>query len=289
VRAGVTLQGHPSDLSMDTPDPSVSLICRVSGASQMCRGASRGVRISMGLRHLIIAVVVGVLVCPPPALAGGIVGSAGPSERAMVRGVSLQQGTNIFSGDVVEVGPGGEGVVTFGHNAMARFAELSAVRASKDARTIDLELLRGRMVFRTTPEQPVVGTFADALVRSENAQEGVAIVAFRNPSLVVVTAERGALAVTAGRERRTVTVPQGQSVEVALSDAPANAGNTPPAQTPDNDKSKKKGGGGMWWTTGVVLGGGAALGIGLALSSNQPSLTCAQKGALVSPYAFPCQ
>jgi hypothetical protein len=241
----------------------------------------------MGLRHLIISVVVGVLACPPPVLGAEIVGSAGPSEGAMVRGASLQQGTNIFSGDVVEVGPGGEGVVTFGHNAMARFAESSAVRASRDANVIDLELLRGRMLYRTTPQQPVVGTFADALVRSENGQEAVAIVAYRKPSLVVVTAERGALSVTAGLDKRTVTVPQGQSVEVALSDAPANAGNTPPPQPQNNQNSKKKGGA-MWWTTGVVLAGGAALGIGLALSSNQPSLTCAQKGALVSPYAFPC-
>ncbi len=241
----------------------------------------------MGLRHLITAVVVGVLAGPPPVLAGGVVGSAGPSEGAIVRGAALQQGTNVFSGDVVEVGPGGEGVVTFGHNAMARFAERSAVRASRDANSIGLELLRGRMVYRTTPEQPVVGTFADALVRSEKGQEAVAIVAFRNPSLVVITAERGSLAVTAGRENRTVMVPQGQSVEVALSDTPANAGNTPPPQPQNNQNSKKKPGA-MWWTTGVVLGGGAALGAGLALSSSQTSLTCAQRGALVSPYAFPC-
>jgi len=242
----------------------------------------------MGLRPLIVAVVVGVLVCPPPALAGGIVGSAGPSERAMVRGVSLQQGANIFSGDVVEVGPGGEGVVTFGHNAMARFAELTAVRASRDANTIGLELLRGRMIFRTTPEQPVAGSFADALVQPENGQEAVAIVAFRTPSLVVITAERGALTVTAGTAKRSVTVPQGQTVEVSLSDTPASAGNTPPAQPPDKPPSKKKDGSAMLWTTGVVLGGGAALAAGLAASSTQTQLTCPQKGALVSPYAFPC-
>src|SRR5271170_4625651 len=193
----------------------------------------------MGFRHLIVAVVVGVLVCPPAVLAGGIVGSAGPSESAVVRGSSLQQGTNIFSGDVVEVGPGGEGVVTFGHNAMARFAELSAVRASRDANTIGLELIRGRMVYRTTPEQPVVGIFADALVRSETGAEAVAIVAFRSPSLVVITAERGALAVTAGRDKRTVTVSQGQTVEVSLSDAPANAADTPPPLPQNNPNSKK--------------------------------------------------
>lgn len=241
----------------------------------------------MGLRQLIIATVAAALVFPAPVQAGAIVGAAGPSEGAVVRGIPLQQGTNVFSGDVVEVGPGGEGVVTFGHNAMARFAELSAVRAHREASVIGLELLRGRMAYRTTPEQAVVGLFADAQVRSENGQEAVAIVAFRNPALVAITAERGTLAVTAGRERR-VSVPQGQTVEVALSNTPPS-GDNPPAQQPESQGSSKKPGGAMWWTTGVILGGGAALGTALALRGNQTQLTCPQKGALVSPYSFPCQ
>jgi ferric-dicitrate binding protein FerR (iron transport regulator) len=229
-----------------------------------------------------------------PVVAAGVVGSAGPSQGALVRGASLQQGTNIFNGDIVEVGAGGEGVITFGHNAIGRFAELTSVRATRESNRVGLELLRGRMVFRTTPQQPVVGTFADALVQPENGPEGgVAIVAYRNPTLVVVTAERGALAVTAGHERRTVTVPQGQSVEVSLSDAPANAGNTAPPQTPDNPNSNKKKGAGFWWTTGVVLGGGAALATGLALSASQPGFTstsvCTPTGGTpVSVSTFPC-
>ncbi len=242
----------------------------------------------MTLRHFIIALLGGALVCPPPMLAGGVVGSAGPSEKALVRGAPLVQGTNIFSGDVVEVGPGGEGVVTFGHNAMARFTAETAVRASRDANTIGLELLRGRMIYRTTAEQPVVGTFVDAVVRSENGQEAVAVVAFRNANLVTVTAERGTLEVTAGRNHRTVSVLQGQTVEVAVVDDTAkSAGNTAPDQPQDQNNSKKKPSGAMW-TTGVVLGGAAAIGTGLALSNGQTQLTCQQKGALVSPYAFPC-
>jgi len=243
----------------------------------------------MKLRHIVIGFLAGLLACPPPVLAGGVVGSAGPSEKAIVRGAPLVQGTNIFSGDVVEVGPGGEGVVTFGHNAMARFAAESAVRASRDENTISLELLRGRMTYRTTAEQPVVGTFVDALIRSENGQDAVAIVAFRGPNLVVVTAERGALDVTAGRNHRTVTVPQGETVEVALVEdsAAANGGNASAAQPQDQKTSKRKPGGGMW-TTGVVLAGAAAIGAGVALSHSQTQLTCQQKGALVSPYAFPC-
>jgi hypothetical protein len=220
------------------------------------------------------------------ATAGGIVGTAGPSEGAIVRGATLQQGANVFSGDVVEVGPAGEGVVSFGHNAMARFSEQTAVRASKDANSIGLELMRGRMVYRTTPEQAVVGRFADAQVRSENGQDAVAIVGFRSPLLVAVTADRGTLAVTAGTERRTVSVPQGQTVEVALSDTPPSGTNSPSQQPGEGEKKKPSGA--MLWTTGVVLGGGAVLGVSLWLSKNETQLTCAQKGALVSPYAFPC-
>ncbi|HUJ39604.1 MAG TPA: hypothetical protein VLW54_03580 [Candidatus Acidoferrales bacterium] len=243
----------------------------------------------MTYRHLIIALLAGVLACPPPVLAGGVVGAAGPSEKAIVRGSPLQQGTNIFSGDVVEVGPGGEGVVTFGHNAMARFGADTAVRASRDANTIGLELLRGRMTYRTTSDQPVVGTFADASVRSESGQEAVAIVAFRNPKLVLVTAERGALAVTAGRTHRTVTVPQGQTVEVSLSDDNDPNGGTPPNGQQQGQNTTKPRPSGAMWATGVAMGAGAAVAAGLALSNNQHHLTCPQKAALVSPYVFPCQ
>ena len=239
----------------------------------------------MSLRHLIVALLAGVLTFSPPVFAGGaVVGSAGPSEKAIVRGTPLQQGTNIFSGDVIEVGAGGEGIVTFGHNAMARFAAESVVRASRDTTTIGLELLRGRMTYRSTPEQPVVASFVDALVRADGGKEAVAIVAFRNPTLIVITAERGALTVTAGRGHRTVAVPQGQTVEVALVDD--TAASTPPPQTPDATTKKKPSG--AAWTTGVVLAAGAAIGGGLALSHDQTQLTCPQKGALVSPYAFPC-
>lgn len=246
----------------------------------------------MGYRQLIVAVVAGALMLPAPAqTAEAIVGAAGPSQGAVVRGAALQQGTNIFSGDVVEVGPGGEGVLTFGHNAMARFSEETAVRAFKDANTVGLELLRGRMTYRTTPEQAVVGRFADALVRSENGQEAVAIVGFKSPALVAVTAERGTLEVTAGTTRRTVSVPQGQTVEVALSSTPPGgtppSGESLPASQQPEDREKKKRAGALW-TTEVILGGGAVVGTALALARTQTQLTCPQKAALVSPYQFPC-
>jgi len=211
-----------------------------------------------------------------------VVGSAGPSTSASVHGVALQQGSNIFSGDVVEVGPGGEGVVTFGHNAMARVSEQSAVQATRGTRnSVGLNLLRGRMVFRTTPEQPVSGSFADAQVISQNGQEAVAIVSYRNPQLVSVTSERGTLSLTAGTERRTVSVPEGQTVEVTLSGAPPSGANPSAQQATGavaNASSKA-----ALVSAGVAAAAGAAIGPVVAAER-----TCTQKGAPVSPSTFPC-
>ena len=60
---------------------------------------------------------------PDPEWAAAIVGAAGPSSNSSVRGAALDQGTNVYSGDTLDVGPEGDGIVTFGHNALARFSQ----------------------------------------------------------------------------------------------------------------------------------------------------------------------
>jgi hypothetical protein len=237
----------------------------------------------MILRSFLAGIVVAALLFPGPGWAAAIVGSAGPSTAATVRGVGLRQGSNVFSGDVLEVGPGGSGVLTFGHNAMVRFGEETAAQLSREPGTVALQLLRGRMVFRSTPGQLVEGRVGDAVVRPEKAQEVIASLAYRNPKLVVVAAQRGTLLVATAHDGRTVTVPQGEMVEVALDDTvppkpPTAAGNAPPPPPPSNGPSGKK------WGTWVVLGGGAVLITGLVLAE-QDETFCPPN---VSPSTFPC-
>lgn len=236
----------------------------------------------MILRTSLAAIIVAALLFPGPGWAAAIVGSAGPSTAATVRGVSLQQGSNIFSGDTLEVGPGGSSVLTFGHNAMVRFGEETSAQLSREPNTIALELHRGRMVFRSTPGQFVEGRVGDAVVRPEKAQEVIASLAFRNPKLVVVASQRGTLLVATAHDGRSVTVPQGEMVEVALDDTvppkpPAAAGAAPPPP-PSNGSSGKK------WGTWVVLGGGAVLITGLVLAEQNETF-CPPN---VSPSTFPC-
>ena len=236
----------------------------------------------MIVRASLAGIVVAALLFPGPGWAAAIVGSAGPSTAATVRGVGLRQGSNVFSGDVLEIGPGGSGVLTFGHNAMVRFGEETSAQLSREPSAVALELLRGRMVFRSTPTQLVEGRVGDAVIRPDKSHEVIASMAFRNPKLVVVGAQHGSLLVATAHDGRSVNVPEGQMVEVALDDTapakpPTAAGGTPPPPQQDDHRGKR-------WGAWVVLGGGAVLVTGLVLSE-QNETSCP---ANVSPSTFPC-
>jgi len=236
----------------------------------------------MFVRSFLVAIIVPALLFPSPSWAAAIVGSAGPSTAATIRGASLEQGSNVFSGDVLEVGPGGSGVLTFGHNAMVRFGEETTAELTREPAGVALELLRGRMVFRSTPGQWVVGRVGDAAVRPEKTQEVIASMAYRNPKRVVIASQRGTLLVATAHDGKSVTVPPGEMVELALDDTapvkPPTAGAAPPPQVQDDDHRGRKWG--MW----VVLGGGAVLATGLALAEQNES-SCLKN---VSPATFPC-
>jgi hypothetical protein len=236
----------------------------------------------MLIRQLLIAVVTGALLCPAAfPTAPQVVGVAGPSKGATVAGAGLQQGTNVANGDIVEVGEGGEGVVTLGHNAMARFGEKSAVRVYGCDRTKTLELLRGRMTYRTTSEQPVEGRIGDAIIRSADGQDAVGIVTLQTPTTATITAEKGTLTVNTADGKSAVVRP-GETAQVALSLSTQARRPTPLCGIVLADVNPGA------WTTAVIIGGTTVLGVGIALSSNEKKPTCPQKQALVSPFVFPC-
>ncbi len=237
----------------------------------------------MVFRQLLAAIVVGVLLCPAafPA-APQVVGTAGPSQASTVRGAGLQQGTNVLSGDTVDVGQGGEGVLTFGHNAMARIGEQSSVRTFRYDRTVTLQLFHGRMTYRTTSQQPVEGRLGDAIIRSADGQDAVGIVALQTPTAGTITAEKGTLAVNTAHDGKSAVLRTGETAQVALTLATQA---TPPTPIRGIVPAAVNSGA---WTTAVIIGGITVLGVGIALSNNEKKPTCPQKQALVSPYVFPC-
>lgn len=201
-----------------------------------------------------------------------------------MRGSGLAQGTNIFNGDIVEVGQNGESVLMLGHNSTVRVPGESAVRFFRCGDNSTVQLLRGQLILRTTPEQAVQIQIGDAMVRPFAGPDVIGVVSLPTPATAKIAAQKGSLTVTTAHDNRSLLVHEGEATEASLSPAQTAAPNPPicgvAAAVPSQAAT----------TAWVMLGLGAAgLAAGLAASSQQPTLTCNQRGALVSPYQFPCQ
>jgi ferric-dicitrate binding protein FerR (iron transport regulator) len=234
-------------------------------------------------RPLLAAFLSAMLIAAPAFSAAQVAAVAGPSKTATVRGSGVTQGTNVFNGDIVDVGQDGESVLMLGNNSTARVPSDSSVRIFKCRDRSTVQLLRGQVILRTTPEQKVEVQMGDAMIRPFSGPEVIGVVTLPTPTTGSIAAQKGSLSVTTAHDNRSLLVHEGETTTVQLSPA-QNATPNPPicgvaAAVPAHAAT----------TAWVMLGVGATvLGVSLGLSSHQTSLTCAQKGALVSPYQFPC-
>jgi hypothetical protein len=246
------------------------------------------------LRGLLAALLSGLLVVPSSLSAVRSAAVVGPSKDATSQGAQLIPGANIFSGDTVNVAQGGDAVLLLGHNATAHLIGDGSVRVfGCEARTV-LQVLGGRVVFRSTPKQPVEVEVGDATALPAAGQEVVGLVAFSSKDTINVGAQKGSLTLAAAHQGRRQVVSEGQVYEARLVAAASGAVQPPlpcsddPPQAPPGQSPppKRRNRDPIVW---VMIGSAStALAVGLLLRGNQTQLSCAQKGALVSPYTFPC-
>lgn len=238
----------------------------------------------MNYRQLLAGFVSTTLAALPSLCAPQTVAVAGPSKSTAVRGNEVTQGTNIMSGDIVEVAQNGDTILLMGHNASVRVPSDSAVRIFKCGDRSVVQLLRGQVTFRATPQQAVEIQLGDALIQPAARQQVIGNVSLATPTTANLTAQQGSFTVSTAHEGRSLVVNQGETRQATLSSAGNVANPNPPiCGVPAAVVASPAT---MAW---VFLGLGAAgLATGLTLSGTQPRPTCPQKGALVSPYAFPC-
>ncbi len=234
----------------------------------------------MFTRQLLTSLLVALLaVSPCWASPGVVVGTAGPSQAASVRGAGLLPGTTLFSGDIVTVGSKGGAAISFGQGSMARLSEETTLRVTKGNASITVELGRGRVSFRSSEQLPVEAHLADAIVRPANGLLAVGRLAIRSVSSAVVTAEKGMLLVTTAHEAKGVTLREGESVEMRLEETQgggdARAAGVSPPWT------------GKRFTVVAITIISAALIAGIVISAEENSLSNQQKQNLVSPFQFP--
>ena len=234
-------------------------------------------------RRQVVAALVSTLLAALPALSSPQVAAvAGPSKSTVARGNDVTQGMNIMNADTVEVSQSGETVLLIGHNAFVRVPSNSAVRIFKCGDKSVVQLLRGQLTFRSTPRQAVHVQLGDAMIQPTANQQVIGTVGLTSPTTAAMMAQQGSFTVSTAHDGKSAVVNQGETRQATLSSAADVANPNPPicgvpaavALSPATV---------AWVTIGL---GVAGLATGLALSQTQPTV-CPQKGAMVSPFAFP--
>jgi ferric-dicitrate binding protein FerR (iron transport regulator) len=202
----------------------------------------------------------------------GIVGIATTGHGATLRQAELQAGATVFNGDLVAVKKGGRALVSLGGGSQVRFSEESAARLARTGNKVEVEFRQGRIGVRTSAASPVEILLADAVIRAGGNGTAVAVVARLSSSRVVVAAEEGSVTLTTARNKKSVELRKGESVEVTLAD--------PSPQTRGQAGSSSISGGKV-----ALIGGILVVGITLLMLANRnDGLTDQEKVDLVSPF-----
>lgn len=240
-----------------------------------------------GLAALLIALLAIPATASPstgsPAVAIPI-GTISQSDFAIISGADAPAGTTVFSGDMIEVRPRGSAWVLLNGGMRVQVSSDSRVRLKELAggvKRVEMEILNGAARFRTSEAAPVVARLADATVRAKGAKPAVGVVSVLSSRSAIIAAEKGELLVSTAHDGRSLTLREGEAVEVTLADAPAPG---------------KPQGGGALGTTKLTGAQVAILGVVIAavltaiavkLAMDNKGLTDAEKKNAVSPFKFP--
>jgi hypothetical protein len=242
-----------------------------------------------GLAALLVALLAVPAAASPspgtPAVATPI-GTFSFSDTTFIGGATALAGTTVFSGDYIEVGPRGSAGILLKGGMQVRVSSDSRLRLKEisPANQIELEMLRGAVRFRTSQASPVLARLADAVVRAKGANPAIGIVSVLSKSKAMIGAEKGELLVTTAHDAKSVTLREGEAVEVTLEDAP------PPSPGQPQSGNKTTNAHALTGPQIATIGGlisAAVMSIGLWLAKNNDGLTDTQKNNMISPFKLP--
>ena len=223
-------------------------------------------------RQILACILVFLLACPAFSNPN-FIGRAVSSKDARVRGAELSAGTPIVSGDRVDVGENGRARINLADGGMMRLDANTQIRLTRTAEKIEFELTKGRAAFRF-PGRPMQARLADAVIASANGQEAVGLIDMLSPTKALIASVKGELRVTPSATAKSVTLREGESVEVTLSASPAAP---PPAA-------------GTSHATVIALGtvvAGALTAVLIAFAKGQDKPNDQQRRNAVSPFRVP--
>lgn len=95
-------------------------------------------------RKQFLAFVIVLTAAIPAFSKPAVIGSVLSSQGATVRGTSLKAGLTIFSGDTIEVGPGGSALISLPNGGQVQVASDSQVSLIKNADAVEMTINRGQ-------------------------------------------------------------------------------------------------------------------------------------------------
>lgn len=226
------------------------------------------------VRQAVAAILV-VLLAFPAWSASSVVGTVARSTGATSGGTALQSGGTVFSGDTIEVNGTGAAWIALEGGARLQISSASQVRLERSGDKVSVELGRGRVAFRAGGG--FEARLADATVRASGSA-ATGHVYWTEERRALIAAEKGVLLVSTAGSAKTITLREGEGVEVTMEAAPA-----PQVGNPANAKTLS----GKWIAILGVIVGVTVTAIAIALNRGETELSQQDRRNEISPFKFP--
>lgn len=222
-----------------------------------------------------VAVVLVAFLAFPTWSASPVVGTVARSTGATSGGTVLQSGSTVFSGDVVEVSPTGAAWIALEGGARVQISSATQVRLERSGEKVSLELGRGRVAFRAG--SGFEARLGDATVRAAGSA-ATGHVYWTEERRALIASEKGELIVTAAGSAKSITLREGEGVEVTLEPAPA-----PQVGNPANANTLSR----RWVVILGLIVGVTVTAIAIALNRGETEISQRDRGNEISPFKFP--
>jgi hypothetical protein len=209
-----------------------------------------------------------------------VAGTIVASQSATTRDAPLLPGSTVFSGESVAVGQSGRAQIALSGGGRIEVLADSTVLLARNSAGVDFTLQRGAVSFMGAPAGAIETIWGDATIRPADPV-AVGLIHLESSDAITLAAIKGKLTISTAHDARSVDVPEGSAVRIALADAPdapQNQGGAAPAGRAAPPIAKI--------AIIAFLIGAAFLAAFLLIASHEPTETTQQLASEISPYTL---
>src|SRR5262249_15209327 len=141
-------------------------------------------------RKVMAAVLVTVAASPAWSAAEPL-GSITSAREATIRDSKLNEGSTVFSGDVIHVSTDGLTRVALAGGSPLEGLGGSSARLSKSERRVQMSVEQGQAFFRPIGDSGITAVISDVTVRPLNSSETSAVIQRSTAKHAIIAAEKG--------------------------------------------------------------------------------------------------